>query len=824
MEMRCTIGGWILSALFVTSLTTSPARAAEPFEPAAPSEDGIRFFETKIRPLLATHCYSCHGEDEQESGLRLDSWQGLIAGGDSGESIRPGSADSSLLIAAVRYADPVLQMPPDGKLSDREITDLEAWIAAGAPHPDAGGTPPLAPISRTAGSADSLWSLQPMRHVQPPSVSDAAWVATPIDAFVRARLESAGLQPTPPADRRTLIRRATYDLTGLPPTPAEIEAFLADDAPDAYARLVDRLLASPAYGERWGRHWLDVARYADSNGLDENIAHGNAWRYRDWVVGAWNEDLPYDQFVQQQIAGDLLPADDPATRDDHLIATGYLALGPKVLAEADKQKMEMDIIDEQLDTLGRSFLGLTIGCARCHDHKFDPIRAADYYALAGIFKSTLTMDDFKTIARWHEHEIPTPEQDAARNAHQEQLAAQQQAVAMLVANANEQLRQQLGAGAAFPDEPEPHYPEATRQQLTALRERVAELEKSPPPIDSAMGVAEGEATDLAIHLRGSHLSLGDQVSRGFPTWIETSREYPIAADESGRLQLARWITDPQNPLTWRMIVNRVWRWHFGRGLVASVDNFGHLGTQPSHPELLDWLARRFASDGYSIKRLHRLIMLSNTYQTSSRTQSEAAEVDPENTLLWRGPLRRLEAESLRDALLAVSGQLDRRMGGSLLHVGNREFLFDHTSKDTTNYDSPLRSLYLPVIRNNLYDGFQLFDYTTAGVIAGDRSTTTVATQALFLMNSEFVQTAAQSLAEQIRQSSPDAADRASELYLRAVGRRPTPDEQTDLEQTLRQLSQLLATEPDVDGDTAEARAWTVVCHALLASNEFIYVR
>ncbi|WP_164100909.1 PSD1 and planctomycete cytochrome C domain-containing protein [Candidatus Laterigemmans baculatus] len=859
------------------------ASAAEPDSaktPAATSPEGVEFFEKKIRPLLATHCYDCHSESAQEGDLRVDTWEGMAVGGGSGPSIQPGKANSSLLLVAVRYQDPSLQMPPDGKLSDAEIADLEKWLAIGAPHPDADGAVPL-PVA--ASKAEDLWSLKPIARPTPPQVENPQWVANPIDAFILTRLEAAGVAPNEPADRRTLIRRVTFDLTGLPPTPEEVERFMADEDPRAYENLVDRLLASPAYGERWGRHWLDVARYADSNGLDENIAHGNAWRYRDWVVGAWNEDLPYDQFVHQQLAGDLLPSDDRETRYDHLTATGYLSLGPKVLAEADKMKMEMDIIDEQLDTLGRSFLGLTFGCARCHDHKFDPILTKDYYALAGVFKSTHTMDSFKTIARWHEHETATPEQLVAQKQHTEQVAEKKQAVEQLIAQANDQLRNQLGQAAAFPDKPEEHYPEETKKELEALRKTVADLEKTPPAVDSVMGVSEGEVTDLAVHIRGSHLSLGEVAPRQFPEWLPTAQEFEIPDDQSGRLQVAQWITDPENPLSWRVIVNRVWRWHFGRGLVASVDNFGNLGDQPTHPELLDWLARDFAEGGASIKRLHRLILLSSTYRLSAAANEAGQRVDPANELLWRSPLRRLEAEAIRDSLLAVGGMLDRRMGGSRLHVDNRAFLFDHTSKDLTSYDFQIRSLYLPVIRNNLYDGFELFDYGDGAVINGDRSTTTVPTQALFVMNSPLMKDASEGLARRIlaesevashseagpRSASGLAGDPVAAMYRLAVGREPSEAEREQVWRAHAQLETLFATTPPpeppvtaaVDAAAAEEkpaeektaeeksaaekpaaesaasaaaepeppvsaefRAWAAICHALLASNEFIYLQ
>ncbi|MCA9271331.1 MAG: DUF1549 domain-containing protein, partial [Planctomycetales bacterium] len=367
--------------------------------------------------------------------------------------------------------------------------------------------------------------------------------------------------PAPRADRRTLIRRATFDLIGLPPAPEEIDAFIADDSPDAWERLIDRLLASPRYGERWGRHWLDVARYADSNGLDENVAHANAWRYRDWVIDAMNRDLPYNEFLRQQLAGDLLTADDPLERNRQVVATGFLVLGPKVLAEVDEQKMEMDIVDEQIDTFGRAVLGLTLGCARCHEHKFDPITQEDYYALAGVFKSTHTMDSFTKIARWHEHELFSEEYNRDKAAHDAKLAAEREKLSAEIAAATDALKQSLGEGASLPAKPEESFPAETRDALQKQRDAIAALEKQAPAPPSAMGVKEGTPCDVAVHLRGSHLTLGQTVPRGVPAALVSDKPLAIASASSGRLETAQWLESRQNPLTARVMVNRVWRWH-----------------------------------------------------------------------------------------------------------------------------------------------------------------------------------------------------------------------------------------------------------------------
>jgi hypothetical protein len=654
------------------------------------------------------------------------------------------------------------------------------------------------------------WAFDPPGDPPVPEVRDGAWPKSLIDRFILAGLEARGLRPAAPADRRTLIRRATFDLTGLPPTPEEIDAFLADPSPDAFAKVVDRLLASPAYGERWGRHWLDVARYADSNGLDENVSHGNAWRYRDYVVAAFNADKPYDQFLLEQIAGDLLPAADGATRHERLIATGFLALGPKVLAEPDEKKMEMDIVDEQVDTLGRAVLGLTLGCARCHDHKFDPVSMEDYYALAGIFVSTRTMESFKKIARWHENALATPEQIARKAEHDRRVAELEAKIKELDAKGKDP-----EPGAAEP-------PPRTRAQQ--YREELAALEKAAPELPSAMGVAEAKATDSAVLRRGNPLTPGRAVPRRFPAVLAGEDQPPLPADHSGRLELARWLTHPDHPLTSRVLVNRLWRWHFGQGLVRSVDNFGLLGKRPTHPELLDWLARRFVAGGWSVKALHRLVMLSATYQMSTAHDPAAAAADPDNRLLGHMNRRRLEAEAIRDSLLAVGGLLDRTAGGpALSHVKNREFLFDHTSKDKTAYDSRRRSLYLPVVRNHLYDVFQLFDATDATVASGDRATTTVPTQALFMMNSPLVAEASDHLATRLlARADLDDAGRVRLLYRTAYGRPPTAREAERAKDAVAGFDEALRT-AETDTGRRQARAWALFCHVILAANEFVTV-
>ena len=790
-----------MASLLVLAALLEPAPAQ-----AQPTLEQIRFFETNVRPILSEKCLKCHGDMKQWGGLRLDSRDAVIKGGESGAAIAPGKPDASLLISRIRETDEDLRMPQGDQLTKRQVNDLIRWIEMGAPFPVA--------ASRTQRKRDpNHWAFLPPRETPLPGVEDSDWPQTPIDHFVLARLEAAGVTPAPRADKRTLLRRVTYDLTGLPPTPEEIDVFLNDESPAAFARLVDRLLASPGYGERWGRHWLDVARYADSNGFDENIAHGNAWRYRDYVVESFNRDKPFDRFVIEQLAGDLLPFEGQAQQHEQLIATGFLSIGPKVLAETDQAKMRMDIIDEQIDTTGRAFLALTLGCARCHDHKFDPIATADYYGLAGIFKSTLTMTKYTKVAVWHEHLLPSAAATAMQADFDARVTAKKKAIAELQSGETSGSSQ-------------------TETQLKKLKAELAALEKEGPNLPAAMGVTEDKTVDVAIHLRGDPLRLGEVVPRRTPPALRGPHLPEFSDKQSGRRELAEWLVDSNHPLTSRVIVNRIWRWHFGKGLVRSTENFGLLGKSPTHPELLDWLARRFVADGWSIKSLHRMIVMSSTYQQSSTwrklpacdsdsPQAGSLRHDPDNRLFSRADVRRLEAEAVRDALLAASGQLDTTMGGTLLKLKNRAYFFDHTSKDLTTYDSRRRSLYLPVVRNHVYDLFQLLDFPDPAVTSGDRAATVVASQALLMLNSDIVMQAASSFADRLITDFDNDHDRLTGLYAIAFGRVPTPDE---LRADQAFLARVKRSQSDERDDARRREAWSTLCHVVLASNEFLYVR
>ncbi|MCA9176625.1 MAG: PSD1 domain-containing protein [Planctomycetales bacterium] len=785
----------------VVGLATDATEAADVARAPEATAEQIDYFETHIRPLLSKHCVQCHGPEEQESNLRLDTPAGIAKGGAAGPSVVAGKPGASLLLTAVKQRGE-LSMPPEGKLNAQEIGKLETWIANGAALPGAAvGQVRSAEIDWEA--ARNHWSFRPL-HGTPPAVRDVSWLKTAVDTFVLKELEDRDLRPSPAADPATLLRRVTITLTGLPPTPEQASEFAADPSPRNYARIVDQLLASTAYGERWGRHWLDVARYADSNGLDENIAHGNAWRYRDFVVEAFNNDLPFDRFIHMQLAGDLLLAEQPEAdvhaRRQHLVATGYLSLGPKVLAEVDEQKMEMDIIDEQLTTIGKSLVGLTLGCARCHDHKFDPLTARDYYGLAGIFKSTRTMEHFTKIARWNEASLPMDELETRKS---DGLKSELEQAQSELKRWEELAKAKPAAGESQGD---------AAAKVKDVKAEIKRLTDALENVASAMSVGErDEIVNVSVHIRGSHLTLGEEVPRRFPEVLAPELT-PLPEKTSGRLAFARWLTGPQQHLLARVFVNRVWRWHWGKGLTPSMDNFGALGEAPSHPELLDYLALELIRNDWSVKHLHRLILLSNAYQQSSAHREDAMAVDPDNRWLWRFDTRRLEAESLRDSMLAVSGQLDRTMGGSLLHVGNREFFFNHTSKDETKYDVTRRSLYLPVVRNNLYDAFMLFDYSDASTMQGNRVNSVTAPQALFLLNSELVDRAAEGLAA--RTSHLVGQERAARLMELAYSR-PATDQES---QRASEFAAAYARETDT------TRAWRALAHALLASNEFLYIR
>jgi len=819
---------FLLSLLIAIPSAGAPPKSAEPF----PTKAGAEFFEKQIRPILVQNCYQCHSGDPKKAkgGFVLDTRDGMRKGGKSGAVISPGRPEHSLLIEAVRYES--LEMPPKGKLADELIDKLVQWVEMGAPDPRAGKAV-RAGNKIDFAQARKFWAFQRPQAVPPPKVRDSAWPVTDIDRFIRARQEAEHLQPVADADRVTLIRRVTFDLTGLPPTVAEIDAFVADKSDHAFPTVVDRLLASPRFGERWGRHWLDVVRYGESTGKELNLPYRYAWRYRNYVIDSLNADKPYDRFVVEQLAGDMLPGKGPLPHDTSVIATGVLALGPKSVAQGEEQ-FRYDVIDDQIDVTGRAFLAMTIACARCHDHKYDPIPTADYYALAGIFRSTATMSGMKpgrrVVSEINLLQLAEPEKspsadEKARRTEIEQLEKQ-------LDHLRELLRPPAGKGAqkkaaAKPSGPlaKPNMtPKQIREEIKTTQERLDKLESTPSTAqDLAMGVREGVASNSPLLNHGELRDKGAEVPRGVLTVLKTP-DFRVDPRHSGRLALARWIASKDNPLTARVIVNRVWQHLFGQGLVNTVDNFGALGEEPTDPPLLDTLTVRFMNgDRWSLKKLIRSIVLSRVYRLSSAHDAKNYEVDPSNKFLWRMERRRLDAEEIRDAMLAASGQLDleRPASSPILELDNgivRPGKGLQDARKPTNH----RSIYLPIIRGLVPEMLQVFDAADPNLIVGLRDVTTVSPQALFMMNNPFAIVQATQLARRVlgaRGLNPDA--RIDLAYRLALGRVAYEREKTDIKSYLSSYQKSVeSAEPKAN---AQFAAWASFCQTLFASGEFRYL-
>jgi cytochrome c553 len=931
---------------------------------------GEEFFEKKIRPVLVQKCFVCHSEKLKTpmGGLRLDSAAALRKGGDSGPAIVTGDPDKSLLVRAIRYDNLKLKMPPDGKLPAEAIADIENWIRMGAPDPRRESAPPAA--ARTGidfTEAKKFWAFQAVGNPAVPAVKDTAWPRTPVDRFLLTRLEEKGIKPAPPIDRQGWLRRVTYDLIGLPPAPAEIQGFLADSSTNAEENVVDRLLASQHYGERWARHWLDLVRFVETNGHEFDNDKLDAWRYRDYVIRCFNSDVPYDVFVKEQIAGDLL-AQKRLSSDGTLwespIGTSMYWFGEVLNSATDSVKARADSVDNQLDVIGKTFLGMTISCARCHDHKFDPIPTADYYSLAGIMHSTYMREAVidspahaARIASLHQKiadinaeirgilkaEAPVAKPAPAREgdivfedfeglgfdnwtvsgqafgyAPSFEIAPNQP----LSGYRREGMANSFGAGSnklvgtltskkfrmpklwvhvrlagdkadrslreraplrvtvvaddhksehfvpsgnpafewrsirmtkeigricyieivdrsrdghiavdkiVFSDSDKPPAEEAAsqgpakredlaarlpaeaRQTIERLQKRRAGIDAQIPESAFAMISADERPHNVRLHIRGSHENLGDEVPR---QWMRVfSPEAPPKVQHgSGRLELAGWIGSSDNPLAARVMVNRIWKHHFGQGLVRSTDNFGKLGETPSHPELLDYLARRFMESGWSVKAMHRLMVLSSAYRMSNTVSEQAAKADPRNELLHHMPVRRLEGEAIRDALLAVSGKLDRTMYGPGIppHISKYQ---DGRGKPVSG---PLdgngrRSIYIQARRNFLTPMFLAFDYPLPVSTTGVRGVSTVPAQALLMMNNEFVDQASVYWARRVMAAEGDPAHRLEQIYREAFARKPEASES----------KQMLEFIKDRGGDE---KAWTELCHVLFNAVEFIYVR
>jgi Protein of unknown function (DUF1553)/Protein of unknown function (DUF1549)/Planctomycete cytochrome C len=776
-------------------ITTGSGRAAD--GPARPSSGDSDFFERKVRPLLIRKCHSCHSTAarKQRGGLLLDNRPAILKGGDSGPAVVPGRPDQSRLLRAVRYTDADLQMPPRGKLLDTDIAILAEWIRRGVPYP--GPTTTVAKSAINIEEGRKFWAFRPLAASPPPPVRDSSWPRRRIDGFLLAALENKGLAPSPETDRRTLIRRLSFDLTGLPPTPAEVGAFVGDTRPDADERLVDRLLASPHHGERWGRFWLDLARYCD---VAEPWApcKGKPYHYRDWVVQALNDDMPYDRFVSLQLAADQLPGARLVDR----AALSFLGLSPSYWKEL---KLAPDVIkvvvaeewEERIHTVSSTFLGLTVACARCHDHKFDPITQRDYYALAGIFASIREADLPL---------LPGIQVEAIRKAR-ERIAAVQKEMMRI------QAKKPVGADA--------------RKKLRELQSQIEQIRKETPQLDAPLvpGVVDaslsvlpdglhrtrleyraGMAQNVAMQVRGNPASPGPVVPRRFLQVLSSGTPQPFPHG-SGRLDLARAIVGEGAPLAARVMVNRIWKHHFGKGLVETPSNFGHEGERPSHPELLDDLAARFIASGWSLKWLHREIVLSAAYRQSSRSTTEGgsrvkspSEVDPDNRLLWRMNRRRLEVESWRDAMLAVGGSFDERIGGE--------------SQDLGSPDNRRRTLYGTIKRREINDLLRLYDFPDPTTHSAFRTPTTTPLQQLFVLNSPFLKQQAEALAHRLQAQPGTPEDRVRYAYRLLYARPASPTEV--------KLGTAFLTQDRAAGPVPGA-VWEQYAQVLLGSNEFLFV-
>ncbi len=929
----------------------------------AADPDSIAFFENRIRPVLAKHCYECHSAEADEIGgsLLLDSSNGMLTGGDSGPVLERGDVDGSMLISAIRYES--TEMPPGGRLPDEVIKDFELWVAAGAIDPRRGNGSAAAPRDKIdIDEGRRFWAFRPIGFATAPVIATGDSRGA-IDQFIHARLQQSEVAANGLATPEVRLRRLAFDLTGLPPQPDLQRRWIAQPTNDHWRRIVDAMLASPEYGEHWARHWMDVARYADSNGADFNATHHEAWRYRDYLIRAYSEDRPFDEMIRQQIAGDLLPVESDDERYSNLVATTFLMLGTKMLSERDKAKLTLDVVDEQIDTVGRAFLGLTLGCARCHDHKFDPVPTEDYYALAGIFKSTITLngESQKYVSTWNRAKLPTTDE------HRTQWTAHQQAVKSLEAKLKsaeaeyeasqratqnslhagtvvddvdaektgqwkssvyikdfvgrgyvhdnnsdkgkasikfttqlehagryevrlshspgstrasrvpvtiataggeetvfvnqrtvtiEPMWSSLGTFEFFgeadatvtisnegtdgyviadavqflrvdsddsdvpprSDEPTDASPAASKvdfakAQVDLLKKALSELKRrAPRPLPESMAPADRSTDQIAdspVHVRGEVNNLGDVVPRGFVqvcTSGDSSIRDPLG---SGRLELSDWLTDPDNPLVARVHVNRIWMHLMGEGLVRTVDNFGAQGDRPSHPQLLDELATEFVRGGWKVKPVIRRIVTSAAYNRSSDFNADSHAIDPENRLLWRMPRRRLPVESIRDAMIAATGKLDR--GPRTEPMSGRGTLVSKNSGDETatfgDVSDSCRSIYLPVVRGYMPALLTALDVADPDLLVGKRPTTNVPSQALVLINSPDVNKWSRDTAERILDESVDFEDRLEMVFRICLQRAPCEED-------------LRIAAPVFDGQLESLDAWHEFIAAIFAGTEF----
>ncbi len=811
------------------------------------------FFASKVLPILQQRCFECHSHGSKiKGGLALDSRSGWEEGGDNGTAIKPGQLEASLLIKAVRYVDAEFEMPPKGKLTASEIAILEEWVKSGAHDP------------RTIGAAKAkkgidlaegrrFWAFRPMANPKPPAIQNHSWPLDPLDHFILAKQEQKGIRPASDADSYTWLRRVSLDLTGLPPTLEEMEGFLTDLSKDketigqsdkenvspsphvmaslsAHERAVDRLLTSKAYGERWARHWLDLTGYADMMGTSNNVYAEHAWRYRDYLIHAFNVDKPFDEFIREQIAGDLMPAKSIEDRAENITATGFLMVGDIEIVNPDKAKMETDHIDTQMIKIGQTFMGMTLGCVRCHDHKFDPIGLEDYYGIAGMLRSSPSSHKMPDMGVWstlNSSVLPeTPTQLAARKKLE---AETEQRIADLKAE-----QKKLADEKAALDQTNTKRRDELDAQLKKLAGDINHAEFFKDKTPRAFAMSDGpQPADMPVYVRGNPYAPSNIVPRGAVRVASWAKFPAIPAGQSGRLQLADWLADERNPLTARVTVNRIWQKLFGTGIVPSVDYFGTRGDAPTNPELLDHLATRFMQGGWSQKAFLRALVLSRTYRLSSANDAAAMKLDPENKLLWRMNRQRLDAEAMRDSMLSISGGLTRESGGPALVLENPENCGSLALKGVNppNYKHAKarpsqdfeRTIYLPILRGGTAGPDRLrafFDFVDPAGIAGQRNQTIVPTQSLFLLGNDLLHKRAHVLADKLIADEPNELARLDALWLRVLNRPITSSEREEASAFLGQVEPLIKS---VKGRPAlDSIKWRELCHSLLASNEFVF--
>ncbi|KAA5541117.1 DUF1553 domain-containing protein [Roseiconus nitratireducens] len=855
-------------------------------ESTQPTREQLAFFETKIRPVLIRECYGCHSQQSGQSkgGLRLDSRTALRNGGDSGPAVVPGDLESSLLFGAITHTDMV--MPPRSKLDDTEIADFRRWILDGAADPRVS-----APIEQPQVTIDdqtiarakaTFWAYQPPQRIAPQVATPTAsglskdWSLSPIDDYVLVDLIKAGIRPADDASAETLVRRLYFDLVGLPPSPSQTAAFVSafgKDPEAAVAEVVDRLLDASQFGEHWGRHWLDVVRYAESTGREVNMTYPNAYRYRDYVIDAFNDDKPYDQFVQEQLAGDLLPARDDAEWSRQLIATSFLAVGTKNVNEQSAAQFLSDLADEQIDVTTRVFLGTSVACARCHDHKFDPIRQSDYYALAGIFQSTKTFfgnppSQYGSFGgpqiRQTSSLLLLPQPDAhpiGRSYTPDELSDLHRQVQSRLDQLSELRRGglQTRAGASSAQ-----MRIRLSNELASLSAKLSVVDQEGVPRSYCMGVQDRQTVaDVPLLVRGEIDQRAQRVPRGLPKVFASALTIP--SDSSGRLELARWIGSDQNPLAARVMVNRIWHHVFGQGLVPTTEDFGMTGAAPSHPELLDHLAIEFVNSGWSVKTMVRQLMTTRAYRMASTFDRANHQLDPDNRLLWRSNVKRLNAEAIRDAMLAVAGSLQTeppqasvvadagylrvragtledpreaarrsferalasrreqmqrmRRGGGRPDFSRRNPMSplrdapvpERQDMSLDRVDADYRSVYLPVVRDFVPRSLEVFDFADPNLITGVREASNTSNQALFLLNNPLTLRCSEAFAERLAAESDGVDERIEHAFQLAYGRGPSAGEAAASRAYLRQSG------------LDEAQTLAAFCQSLFAAAEFRYL-